>query len=484
MSLNDISTDSDETSLDLRGLRSTLDESAVDLNASPVNTVGRPINSNNAGTRLNRLNALPAQLFSMVCDAMNWSSRTERTGLLSLRRTCRNSNEKSDFTVSRLFPLRITRFSLEANSLALFLSLSSKPRFAKHMHIIHIVSDGPSTQPEEYEDEYSFVRTGEAALILTQCLRNLQDTSSLRWLTYEAGTSNFMGLTTILRALQTSQFPRKVADVIFHDHERDTSWGSLSGLTEFRPYIRRAQIHSPMLLPGRWLAPRQPEERRYRLGLDPLQVAVVTRDVNVLQISAVSAGQSIAFLHQRDENEFLYSWFIKELYYPHLVELHLGSLLYVSGSQLCKFFEKHAATLSTFHASITTLTDGSWTDVFTGLRKLPYIQHVGFRMLYQKEVVKGDIARPHPYPKVPPQYGLEICSDQAKSLLDDMITYFEVYNGSWSLAYQTQYWEVILFEVTRPCLHTVSRRFPNIFGQHAPFGTGPFLCSKTRWLSS
>ncbi|KAI0581401.1 hypothetical protein PtrSN002B_002659 [Pyrenophora tritici-repentis] len=375
----------DESAIDSGGVSITLSDSAIDLNTPPILTVVCPSTPNNAERRPKRLNALPGDLFSMVCDSMDWNSHPERTGLLSLRRTCRNSYEKSEFTMSRLFPLTITWFSLEASSLAVFLSLSSKPRFARYMEMVYIVSDRPSTHPKEYEDEYSPVRTEEAALILAQCFRNLQGT--LRWLI-------------------------------------------------------------PTLRPGQWLAPHQTEERQYRLGLDPLQVAFVTKDVDVLQIATARAYQNfgyLGFLRWEDENEFLYSWFIKELHYPFLVNLCLSGLLYISGSQFCKFLERHSATLSTFHASMTALMDGSWTDVFTELRKLPRIKHVGFRKLYQKKVVKEDIVLPNNHHVLP--FDHEICSNQVKAFLDEMITYHKLYNGYWSLAHPTHYWQVVIFNV-------------------------------------
>jgi hypothetical protein len=140
----------------------------------------------------------------------------ENKDFLSLRSTCKDLYAKTTYDASVRYRLHELELSLTASSLALFLHLSSIPAFRHRMETIYLYSDIPPVgtesiamiaEPEEQltwflqsEDEYSFVRSGEAVHMLAQCLRNLRNTISLGEMTYCSGTYDVIGQTAVLRA--------------------------------------------------------------------------------------------------------------------------------------------------------------------------------------------------------------------------------------------------------------------------------------------
>ena len=424
MGLDDIPLGQEELTVDS-------DESSIDPNAPPVDTEEALVNPNNFESNPNRLNALPRELFAMVCKSLGMLADAKDRKLLSLRLTCKDSYLKSDFNTKE------TSFWINPSSLAVLLSLSSKPRFSKQMQTIHLKPFKPSASAKCmdeynkflcYEEEYKFVTTGEATLILAQCLRNLRNISSLQLLRHYYETPNDMEQMTMLRALQLSQFPRKVAHVVFDMGDgEEPSWGGLvDPLSEFQPYIKSAQICAPSLY-GRippYFKKRQ-RKLKYRLAnlrLRERQIAAATNSINALHIT--DEGEPFLQHNFRFVRRFYRQ--IATMHCPHVVKFRISHLL-VNGRTLCSFFRNNHATLSVFHAARITLFRGSWKDVFMELRELPHIVHFGFCWLYQKGWSKEVIVRPPSYREVRGfSPGFEACTDNARLILDEMITYFKI----------------------------------------------------------
>ena len=453
MGLDDIPLGQEELTVDS-------DESSIDPNAPPVDTEEALVNPNNFESNPNRLNALPRELFAMVCKSLGMLADAKDRKLLSLRLTCKDSYLKSDFNTKE------TSFWINPSSLAVLLSLSSKPRFSKQMQTIHLRPFRPSTSAEGiddyhkflcYEEEYKFVTTGEATLILAQCLRNLRNISSLQLLRHYYETPNDMEQMTMLRALQLSQFPRKVAHVLFEIGDgEEPSWGGLlDPLSEFQPYIESAQICAPTLYGG--ISPHDEIGRRQlvyqldNLSLRKHQIAAATNSINTL---AITSEEGELFLPPNFRFVCRFYRYIAALHYPHIVEFRIDDLL-VNGRALCSFFRNNHATLSLFLAGSTTLSSGSWEDVFREMRELPHIVHFGLCWLHQKGWTDESFQYPRPdYKTRGHSLGLEVCTDNARLILDKMITDFHLER---SPGYKRQYSQVIFFDVP----HLAPNIFPS-----------------------
>jgi len=451
LSLNTMSLDA--IPLDQEELTVGSDESSINPNAPAVDTEELLVNPN-------RLNALPVELFRMVCEWLGTLADVRDRKLLSLRLTCKDSYLKSVFNMEE------TSFRINPSSLAVLLSLSSKPRFSKQMQIIHLRPFRPSTLPRGiddyneflcYEEEYKFITTGEATLILAQCLRNLRNISSLQLLKHCCESPNDMDQMTMLRALQLSQFPRRVAHVVFEIGDgEEPSWGGLEDpLSEFQPYIESAQICAPTLYGG-IPPPDEIGQRKLRYQLDNLdlrkrQIAAATNSIKILEITS-DEGQ--LFLPPNFRFVCRFYRYIAAMHYPHIVEFRIDDLL-VNGRALCSFFNNNHATLSLFLAGSTTLSSGSWKDVFRGLWELPHIVHFGLCWLHQKGWSNEVVERPPSYRETRGcSPGLEVCTDNARLILDKMITYFQLERSPDSIQ---EYSRVVLFEVP----HLAPNIFPS-----------------------
>jgi hypothetical protein len=253
------------------------------------------------------LTALPNELVSRVCrflgrEPIEYGKRIvyKNKDFQSLRSTCRDIYGKTTYDASVRYSLDELTFHLNPSPLALFLHLSNIPVFRNRMKVTYLYPEKPpvlganNSDSEDQlirflqsEDVYSFVRTGEAVHILAQCLRSLRHTTSLGSLIYRAENFDVIGQTAVLRALEVSRYPRKLAKVYIHLNAiREPGWPrSADSLPKFQPYLKGALFDTPETLL---------ENNRNKAGChiqgfhlshsDLHEVMTATRDVEHLEI--------------------------------------------------------------------------------------------------------------------------------------------------------------------------------------------------------
>jgi hypothetical protein len=416
---------------------------------------------------------LPVELLSRVCrftgrqpNALkNGKYSYENKDFISLRSTCKEIYARTNFDASVRYGVHELMLELSPSSLAFLLHLSKIPAFRNRMTRIHLFRVTKPQSVDEYEwfvsqeDEYSFVRSGEAAYMLAQCFRHLHDADSFIELILPYGRFIIDEQTTVLRALQLSEFPWKVAFVyLWVENSQKPEWGRWAEcLSEFRPYIEKAIFLTPQSRRKDVTENREVGAHIQNMHLNHpnlLQAVAVTTDVERLELQGCRGVPELRICHGCED---LFSRHIMTRSYEDLLSLQLSDL-YISGSRL-RGFLKQARILFWFEAYDTTLTNGSWKSIYQGLRKLPDLLNLQIRHNYQKHgpltpVIVPDACR-NGHPK--DMSGHHVEHDHVKLVLDAMVTHFHVRPKRRKQKYRgPRYYEVCLFEVPR--MVTASRK--------------------------
>ncbi|KAI4925870.1 uncharacterized protein J4E92_006606 [Alternaria infectoria] len=404
---------------------------------------------------------LPVELLSRVCRFLGRASGTNNNKYSyknrdfgSLRSTCKAIYARTEFDASIRYGLQECRFYLEPSSLALFLHLSRIPAFRNRMLRITVCPPKKPKTISDYEwyllheDEYSFVRSGEAARVLAQCFRQHQDADSFIELELPFGTHIISEQTTVLRALQLSQFPEKVAYVyLWLQNSQKPEWALFANsLSEFRPWIMKA-IFLTQNAYGKDVAKSREVGAHIKnvrpVHPDVLKVVAATTSVERLQLLGCNEVPELRICHGC---ESLFSTHMMARSYEHLQSLELSDL-YLSGSRL-RGFLKRAEKLVWFEATEATLTDGSWKSIYQRLRKLP-LWHVYLGRNYQKGGPLTPAVLPHACRDGHANKGRKgAYHDNINVLLDAMITYFHVCRVHREQEYRgPKYFEVCFFDI-------------------------------------
>jgi hypothetical protein len=297
------------------------------------------------------------------------------------------------------------------------------------------------------EDEYSFVRTGEAVHILAQCLRNLRHTISLSSLIYRAEKFDVIGQTAVLRALEVSRYPRKLAEVyIYLNAIREPGWSRFAeSLSEFQSYLKGALFDTPETLFLNKRNKTGSHVQGFRLSHSDLrEVMTATKDVEHLEICGCAFQPFLRLCHGCQD---LFATHFAPAPYAYLSRLRL-TCFYVSGGRLRRSIKHHSATLHSFEASWTFLTDGSWNSIFQGLRKLESLNYLELHDVQQKH-------GPMDVPALPATYrcdylfdlGINVSNEGVQLFLSEIIRYFNV--GLGGTVCGPQYHVVCLFHVPK-----------------------------------
>ncbi|KAI4648078.1 hypothetical protein J4E93_004489 [Alternaria ventricosa] len=404
---------------------------------------------------------LPVELLSRVCRFLGRASGTnndkysyKNRDFGSLRSTCKAIYARTEFDASIRYGLQECCFDLEPSSLALFLHLSRIPAFRSRMaHINLCALTKPTTISDYewyllYEDEQSFVRSGEAAHMLAQCFRQLRFADSFIELELPYGNCIVGEQTTVLRALQLSRFPEKIAFVyLWLENSRKPEWELFAdSLSEFRPWIKKAIFLTPKAY-GKDVAKSREVGAHIKnvrpVHPDVLEVVAATTGVERLQLQGCNDMPELRICHGC---ESLFSKHIMARSYEHLQSLELSDL-YLSGSRLRGFLNR-AENLVSFEAIGVTLTDRSWKSIYQGLRKLP-LWHIYIGCNYQKRGPLTPTVLPHACRnRHANKSGNYAYNDNVNVLLDAMITHFHVLRVRANQLYRRpKYFEVCFFDV-------------------------------------
>ncbi|KAH6878662.1 hypothetical protein BKA58DRAFT_452822 [Alternaria rosae] len=237
---------------------------------------------------------LPVELLSRVCRFLGRASGTNK--------------EKTEFDASIRYGLHECCFDLNPSSLALFLRLSRIPAYRNRMARINICElTRPSTTSDYewyllHEDEYSFARSGEAARVPAPCFRQLRDADSFIELELPYGTHIIGEQKTVLRALQLSQFPEKIAYIhLWLENSQKPEWELFAdSLSEFRPWIKKAVFLTPKTR-GKDVAKSREVGAHIknvrRVHPDVLGVVAATTDVERLQLQGCNEVPELRICH-------------------------------------------------------------------------------------------------------------------------------------------------------------------------------------------
>lgn len=213
--------------------------------------------------------------------------------------------------------------------------------------------------------------------------RQLRDADSFIELELPYGTHIIGEQKIVLRALQLSQFPEKIAYIyLWLENSQKPEWELFAdSLSEFRTWIKKAVFLTPKTR-GKDIAKSREVGAHIKnvrpVHPDALGAVAATTDVVRLQLQGCNEVPELRICHGC---ESLFSTNILARSYKYLQSLELSDL-YLSGSRL-RGFLKRAENLVWFEATEATLTDGSWKSKYQGLRKLP-LWHVNIGRNYQK----------------------------------------------------------------------------------------------------